>query len=72
MNSFGAFLKRRFGGRIQRVSIDAGFTCPNMDGTVARGGCNFCDNRSFTPSRRVRVRQVSDQLESRITTVRKR
>ncbi len=72
MNSFGAFLKRRFGGRIQRVSIDAGFTCPNVDGAVARGGCNFCDNRSFSPSRRVRLRQVSDQLELGITTVRKR
>lgn len=72
MNSFGAFLKRRFGGRIQRVSIDAGFTCPNVDGAVARGGCNFCDNRSFSPSRRVRLRQVSEQLEAGITTVRKR
>ncbi len=72
MNSFGAFLKRRFGGRIQRVSIDAGFTCPNVDGAVARGGCNFCDNRSFSPSRRVRLRQVSEQLESGIATVRKR
>ena len=55
MNSFGAFLKRKFGGRTQRVSIDAGFTCPNVDGAVARGGCNFCDNRSFSPSRRVRL-----------------
>jgi radical SAM protein (TIGR01212 family) len=72
MNSFGAVLKRRFGGRIQRVSIDAGFTCPNVDGAVARGGCNFCDNRSFSPSRRVRLRQVSEQLEAGIKTVRKR
>ena len=72
MNSFGAFLRHRFGGRVQRVSIDAGFTCPNVDGAVARGGCNFCDNRSFSPSRRVRLRQVSEQLDSGIKTVRKR
>lgn len=69
-NSFGAALKRRFGGRIQRVSIDAGFTCPNVDGAVAKGGCNFCDNRSFSPSRRVRLRQVSEQLDAGIKSVR--
>ena len=61
-NAFGAHLRRRFGGRIQRVSVDAGFTCPNVDGAVARGGCNFCDNRSFSPSRRVRLKQVREQL----------
>jgi radical SAM protein (TIGR01212 family) len=72
MNSFGAFLRRRFGGRVQRVSLDAGFTCPNVDGAVARGGCNFCDNRSFSPSRRVRLRQVAEQLRSGIESVRVR
>ena len=68
-NAFGAALKRQFGGRVQRVSIDAGFTCPNVDGAVARGGCNFCDNRSFSPSRRVRLKRVSEQLCSGIETV---
>ncbi len=71
-NAFGAALRRRFGGRVQRVSIDAGFTCPNVDGAVARGGCNFCDNRSFSPSRRVRLKRVSEQLEGGITSVRRR
>ena len=50
---YGFFLKRRFGHRVHKVSIDAGFTCPNVDGRVATGGCVFCDNRSFSPSRRV-------------------
>ena len=68
-NAFGAHLRRQFGGRIQRVSVDAGFTCPNVDGAVARGGCNFCDNRSFSPSRRTRLQQVRQQLESGIRTV---
>lgn len=72
LNAFGAALRRRFGGRIQRVSIDAGFTCPNVDGAVAKGGCNFCDNRSFSPSRRVRLQRVSEQLATGIGTVRKR
>ncbi len=72
MNSYGAALRRKFGGRVQRVSIDAGFTCPNVDGAVAKGGCNFCDNRSFSPSRRVRLQRVADQLTSGMETVRKR
>lgn len=71
-NAFGAALKRRFGGRIQRVSIDAGFTCPNVDGAVARGGCNFCDNRSFSPSRRVRLKRVSEQLRGGMESLRRR
>ncbi len=71
-NAFGASLRRRFGGRVQRVSIDAGFTCPNVDGAVTRGGCNFCDNRSFSPSRRVRLKRVSEQLSGGIESVRRR
>ena len=71
-NALGAALRRRYGGRVQRVSLDAGLTCPNVDGTVARGGCNFCDNRSFSPSRRVRLAKVRDQLLSGIQSVRRR
>jgi len=70
--AFGAALRERFGGRVQRVSIDAGFTCPNVDGAVARGGCNFCDNRSFSPSRRVRLAAVADQLTRGMASLRKR
>jgi uncharacterized protein len=70
--AFGAELRQRFGGRVQRVSIDAGFTCPNVDGAVAKGGCNFCDNRSFSPSRRVRLAAVSEQLTKGIASVRRR
>ncbi|OUT60136.1 Oxygen-independent coproporphyrinogen-III oxidase 1 [Stieleria bergensis] len=71
-NTFGRALRRRFGGRVQRVSVDAGFTCPNVDGALTRGGCNFCDNRSFSPSRRVRLKRVSEQLASGIQSVRRR
>lgn len=70
--AFGAELKARFGGRVQRISLDAGFTCPNVDGTVAKGGCNFCDNRSFSPSRRVRLAAVADQLSRGMTSLRHR
>lgn len=57
---------------MQRVSIDAGFTCPNVDGSVTTGGCNFCDNRSFSPSRRVRLARVRDQLARGIESVSRR
>ncbi|WP_407652653.1 TIGR01212 family radical SAM protein [Aporhodopirellula aestuarii] len=69
LNAFGRALRRKFGGRVQRVSIDAGFTCPNVDGAVTTGGCNFCDNRSFSPSRRVRLERVSEQLRTGIESV---
>ena len=51
---------------MQKVSIDGGFTCPNVDGTVAKGGCVFCDNRSFSPSRRVPRRAIAAQLDEGI------
>ncbi|MEX2139456.1 MAG: TIGR01212 family radical SAM protein [Pirellulales bacterium] len=63
---YNFFLRQRFGGRVQKVSIDAGFTCPNVDGTVARGGCTFCDNRSFSPSRRLPRQGVSGQIDEGI------
>ena len=52
-HAYGHYLKNRFGARVQKVSLDAKMTCPNVDGTVAIGGCVFCDNRSFSPSRRI-------------------
>ncbi len=48
------------------MSIDAGFTCPNVDGTVAIGGCTFCDNRSFSPSRRIPRQGVREQIDEGI------
>ena len=68
-HSYNHYLKNKFGFRVQRVSLDAGFTCPNVDGTVAIGGCTFCDNRSFSPSRRVRRLQLQKQLEEGIRRV---
>ena len=51
MLTFGRYCKRRFGKRVRKVPIAlAGFTCPNIDGSVARGGCIFCKNESFSPT----------------------
>jgi len=66
------FLRQRFGRRVQKVSIDAGFTCPNVDGTVATGGCTFCDNRSFSPSRRLPRSGIRGQIDQSITRMRLR
>ncbi len=56
-------LRQRFGVRVQKVSVDAGFTCPNVDGSVATGGCTFCDNRSFSPSRRLPRAGIRAQID---------
>jgi radical SAM protein (TIGR01212 family) len=57
---------------VQKVSIDAGFTCPNVDGTVAVGGCTFCDNRSFSPSRRLPRLDIRGQIDQSIARMRLR
>lgn len=54
------------------MSIDAGFTCPNVDGTVATGGCTFCDNRSFSPSRRLPRAGIVGQIDQSIARMRLR
>jgi len=49
-NAYSEYIKKRFGGRVQKVTVDAGFTCPNRDGTKGAGGCTYCDNKAFNPS----------------------
>ena len=70
--SYSFYLKQVFGHRVQRVSVDAGFTCPNVDGTVALGGCTFCDNRSFSPSRRLPRINIADQIDEGISRIKRR
>lgn len=66
------YLQQKFGCRVQKISLDGGFTCPNVDGTVAKGGCTFCDNRSFSPSRRVRRDAIASQIQRGIDGLRRR
>lgn len=49
INSYGWYLRKRFGCRVSKVNVDAGFTCPNRDGSRGHGGCIYCDNSSFSP-----------------------
>ena len=65
-------LRELFGTRVQKVSINAHFTCPNVDGTVAMGGCTFCDNRSFSPSRRMPRADVLGQINQSLVRMRNR
>ena len=66
--SYGAFLRGLFPGRkeVRKVVLDAGFRCPNLDGTRGTGGCSYCDNRSFSPVAGTR-KSVAEQLEEGIS-----
>lgn len=68
----GFHLQQLFAGRVQKVSVDAGFTCPNVDGSVATDGCTFCDNRSFSPSRRLPRADILGQIDQSIARMRLR
>lgn len=62
-NDFPTFLRRFFTGKVQKISINAGFTCPNRDGTVGYGGCTYCNNQTFNPEYCRTEKPVSVQLE---------
>ena len=70
--AFSRFLRARFGCKVYRVTIDAGFTCPNVDGTVTVGGCVFCDNRSFSPNRRLPRTTIREQVKRGIAILQER
>lgn len=60
---FSRLMKEWFGEPAYKLTLDAGFTCPNIDGSKATGGCTFCDNVSFSPALRTGVTRISEQLE---------
>lgn len=65
-NSYKNFLKSLFGGRVQKLTINAGFSCPNRDGTAGKGGCTFCLNDAFNPSYCHPEKSISQQLSEGI------
>ncbi|WP_101690318.1 TIGR01212 family radical SAM protein [Dysgonomonas massiliensis] len=62
----GGLFNERFSFKVQKISINAGFTCPNRDGSKGLGGCTYCNNQSFSPGYGGKQRTVSDQLEDGI------
>ena len=65
-NTFVGYYRRQYGERLQKLVIDAGFTCPNRDGTVGRGGCSFCDNAAFHPSYSTSGKSIAEQIDEGI------
>ena len=71
-NSYAAHFRRVFGHRMQKVTINAGFSCPNRDGKISTGGCTFCDNAAFTPSYCDSAKSITQQIDEGIEFHRKR
>lgn len=66
-NSFVGFSREKYGTRLQKIVVDAGFTCPNRDGSVGIGGCTYCDNDAFHPSYSTPNKPIIQQIEEGIT-----
>ena len=68
INTYPAYLRKRFGGRVQKITVDAGFSCPNRDGRKGTGGCIYCNNAVFSPAYRSTIskQSVREQLDTMI------
>lgn len=71
-NSFGSYIRKKFGTTVYKVNVDAGFTCPNRDGTVGTSGCIYCNNDSFRPISCKPTLSITEQIRNGIAHVRKR
>ena len=60
---FGTWIRQQFPYRVQKISIDAGFTCPNRDGSISSGGCTFCNNQTFSPAFCNKHKSITQQLK---------
>lgn len=65
-NDFSSFIKSRFSERVQKISLDTGFTCPNRDGTKGIGGCTYCNNNTFYPNYCKPEKSITQQLDEGI------
>jgi radical SAM protein (TIGR01212 family) len=71
-NSYSEYIKKKYGERIQKVTVDAGFTCPNRDGTVAHGGCIYCNNESFNPGYNTATKSITQQIHEGVGFLKRR
>jgi len=71
-NAYSDYFRKHYGERVQKITIDAGFTCPNRDGTCGTGGCTFCDNNAFNPSYNNPQTSITDQIRQGMAFHRKR
>ena len=68
-NQFSAYLKNRFGAKVYKITIDAGFSCPNRDGTISKGGCIFCDDSGSFSQAHSNLLSIENQVEEGIKTL---
>jgi len=66
-NAYSNYFRKLYGARVQKVSVDAGFTCPNRDGSRGTGGCTYCNNDAFNPSYCIPSKSVTQQIEEGVT-----
>lgn len=71
-NSFGSYIKNLFGSKVYKVNVDAGFTCPNRDGTLSTTGCIYCNNDSFRPSSCKPTLSLKEQINNGIEYIKRR
>lgn len=64
--NYNEILKNQFNNRVQKISINAGFTCPNRDGTKGYGGCTYCNNQTFVPNYSKPIKSITQQIEEGI------
>ncbi len=69
---FSQYLKQRFGQRVHKIAIDAGFTCPNLDGTKSYGGCTYCNQQGFSYNSRREILPISMQIDKGLAFMKKR
>lgn len=65
-NDYPSYIKRHFNQRVQKLSVNAGFTCPNRDGNISTGGCSFCNNQSFNPEYCHTTESITEQIQKGI------
>lgn len=71
-NQYSAFLKQKFGVKVYKITLDAGFSCPNRDGTISTGGCIFCDEGGSFSQAHSNKLSIEEQIEAGIETLSKR
>ena len=71
-NRYTEYQKAKYGERVQKVTVDAGFTCPNRDGTITKGGCIYCNNDSFNPGYNDPNKTIRQQIEEGVEFLKRR
>ena len=70
---FAAFLQRYFPGeKVQKITLTAGFSCPTRDGSMGKGGCTYCNNKSFSPNYATKLKSITEQIDEGIAFFQKK